>query len=169
MEILARSVNTVSLDLSGSSALVKSITPAQIGVRLNLGKAVPGNNSFTITSDNISLPPGIILKNVHPSEVDVDLDVTIKKKLPVQVDWVGKLPENLILVEAEIEPADVEIIGGKRILEKMATLYTEKVPLDKLKETGSISANLALQPASLKIASGSKDKISIKYVTRLRF
>ena len=169
MEILDRSVNAVSLDLSGSSALAKSINPAQVDVRLDLGKAVSGKNSFTITSDNISLPPGIILKNVYPSEVDVDLDVTIKKKLPVQVDWVGKLPDNLILVETEINPGGVEIIGGKRILEKMATIYTEKVSLDKLKEKGSISANLALQPASLKIAPGSKEKISIKYLTRERF
>ena len=169
MEILARSVDTVSLDLSGSSALVKSINPTQINVRLDLSKAVPGKNSFTITSDNISLPPGIVLKNVYPSEVDVDLDVTIKKKLPVQVDWVGKLPDHLILVETEIEPDRVEVIGGKRILEKIATIYTEKVPLDKLKENGSITATLALQPASLKIAPGSKDKISIKYVTRQRF
>ncbi len=169
MEILDRSVNAVSLDLSGSSALTKSINTAQVDVRLDLGKAVPGKNSFTITSDNISLPPGIILKNVYPSEVDVDLDITIKKKLPVQVDWVGKLPDNLILVETEIDPGGVEIIGGKRILEKMATIYTEKVSLDKLKEKGSISANLALQPASLKIAPGSKEKISIKYLTRERF
>ena len=169
MEILAASVNAVSLDLSGSGALIKSINPSQVDVRLDLGKAIPGNNSFTITSDNIYLPPGIILKNVYPSEVDVDLDITIKKKLPVQVDWVGKLPDNLILVEMEIDPAEVEVIGGKRILEKIATIYTEKVPLEKLKENGSITATLALQPASLKIAPGSKEKISIKYVTRQRF
>ena len=169
MEILSRSVNAVNLDLSGSSALVKSITPAQINVRLDLSKAVPGNNSFTITSDNISLPPGITLNKVQPSEVDVDLDITIKKKLPVQVDWVGKLPDNLILVETEVDPGGVEIIGSKRILEKIATIYTEKVPLDKLQENGSITATLALQPASLKIAPGSKEKISIKYVTRERF
>ncbi len=169
MEILSASVNAVRLDLSGSGALVKSINPTQVDVRLDLGKAVPGNNSFTITSDNISLPPGIILKNVYPSEVDVDLDVTIKKKLPVQVDWVGKLPDNLILVEAVLEPDGVEVIGSKRILEKIATIYTEKVPLDNLKENGSITATLALQPASLKIAPGSKEKISIKYTTRERF
>ena len=169
MEILTASVNAVSLDLSGSGALIKSINPTQVDVRLDLGKAIPGNNSFTITSDNIYLPPGIILKNVYPSEVDVDLDITIKKKLPVQVDWVGKLPDNLILVETEIDPAGVEVIGGKRILEKIATIYTEKVPLEKLKENGSITATLALQPASLKIAPGSKEKISIKYVTRERF
>ena len=169
MEILGTSVNAVSLDLSGSGALIKSITPDQVQVRLDLSKAVAGNNSFTITRENITLPPGVILKNVDPAVVNVNLDVTIKKKLPVQVDWVGKLPDSLILVEAKIDPREVEISGGKRILEKMATIYTEKVPLDNLKGKGSITANLALYPASLKIAAGSKEKVTIKYVIQERY
>jgi YbbR domain-containing protein len=169
MEILGTSVNAVSLDLSGSGALIKSIKPDQVDVRLDLSKAEVGSNSLTITRENISLPPGIILKNVYPNEVDVDLDVTIKKKVAVQVDWVGKLPDHLVLVEADIDPLSVEVIGGKRILEDIATLYTEKVPLDKLKENGSLSAKLALRPASLKIAPGSKEKITIKYKTAERF
>jgi hypothetical protein len=85
MEILNTSVNAVSLDLSGPGALVKSITADKVEVRLDLKEAVVGKNPLTITADNISLPPGIILKNVYPTEVYVDLDVTIKKKLPVQV------------------------------------------------------------------------------------
>jgi uncharacterized protein (TIGR00159 family) len=169
MEIISTSVNSVSLDLSGSGTLVKSITADQVEVRLDLNKAVVGNNSLTITSDNISLPPGIILKNVYPTEVDVELDVTITKELPVQVDWVGKLPDDLILSEANIDPAKVKITGGKRLIEKITTIYTEKVPLDKLQDKGTITANLALRPASLKVAAGSKEKVIIKYKTAERY
>ena len=169
MEILGTSVNAVSLDLSGSGALVKSIRRDQVNVSLDLSKAAAGSNSFTITRENISLPPGIVLKNVSPHEVNVDLDITIKKKLAVQVDWVGKLPDHLVLMEADIDPLSVEVVGGKRILEDIATLYTEKVSLDKLKDNGSLTAKLALRPASLKIAPGSKDKVSIKYKIAERF
>jgi len=168
MEILDASVNAVSLDLSGSGALIKSIRSDQVQVELDLSKAVPGNNSFTITRENISLPPGIVLKNVYPTVVNVGLDVTIKKKVPVQIDWVGRLPEHLILVEANIDPEYIEILGGERILSNIVTIYTEKVPLDKLGTEGSITAKLALQPASIKIATGSKDKIAIKYKTEQR-
>jgi hypothetical protein len=63
----------------------------------------------------------------------------------------------------------VEVVGGKRILETISTIYTEKVPLDKLREGGgTIEAGLVIQPASLKLTSGSGDKVSIKYVTRRR-
>jgi uncharacterized protein (TIGR00159 family) len=168
MEIVNTSVNTISLDLSGSGALIKSMTPDQVQVRLDLSNAKVGPNAFTITGEDISLPPGIILKGVTPSVVDVDLDVLIKKELPVQIDWMGHLPDHFILAEATVEPATVEVIGGKRMLEKMSTIYTERVPLNNLEVNGTITAKLALNPATLKIASGSKEKVTIKYLTRLR-
>ncbi len=168
MEIVKTSVNTVNLELEGSGALIKSIRPDQVQIRLDLSKSKAGLNTFTISRKNISLPPGIVLKGVMPSVVDVDLDVLIKKELPVQIDWVGRLPDHFILEEATVEPQTVEIIGGKRMLEKMTTLYTEKVPINNLEVEGVITANVALNPASLKIAPGSEEKVTIRYLTRLR-
>jgi hypothetical protein len=54
------------------------------------------------------------------------------------------------------------------MLEKMPTIYTEKVPLNNLEDKGTITVNLALNPASLKIASDSKEKVTITYATKLR-
>jgi diadenylate cyclase len=167
-EIFDTSVKSVSLVLSGSGALVKSITPDQVGVRLDLSKSAIGPNSLSITSENISLPPGIILREVTPNEIEVLIDETIKKKLPVQIDWAGKLPEQLILVDSVSDPETVEVVGGKRILEKIVTVYTEKVLLDNLKGKGELTANLALNPASLMIAPGSKDKVKVQYLIRDR-
>ena len=168
MEIVRTSVNAVNLELEGSGALIKSIRPDQIQVRLDLGKSKAGPNTFTVTNKNISLPPGIVLKGVKPSVVEVDLDVLIKKELPVQIDWVGRLPDHFILEKATVEPQTIEVIGGKRMLEKMMTLYTEKVPLDNLEVEGVLSANVALNPASLKVAPGSAERVTISYLTRLR-
>lgn len=168
MEIVRTSVNTVSLELEGSGALTKSIKPDQVQVKLDLAKSKVGPNSFTLTRDSISLPPGIVLKGVSPTVVEVDLDVLIQKEMPVQIDWVGRLPDHFILATTKVEPETVTVIGGKRILENLSTLYTEKVPLDNLDVKGTITANLALMPASLKIAPGSKDKVTVTYLTKLR-
>lgn len=168
MEIIDTSVNTVRLQLGGSGALIKSAGPEQIKVALDLSNGVVGSNTFTITNDNITLPPGIYLKSVMPSVVDVNLDIPVERELPVQVDWTGKLPRNLIVVEVKVRPEKTRIIGGGWILKNLSTIYTEKVPLDNIKGSGTINANLALNPASLKIASDSKDKVEIEYVVKRR-
>ena len=71
-------------------------------------------------------------------------------------------------MEAQLDQKTVSIIGGKRILDTMKTIYTEKVPLDTLKEEGSLVAKLALQPASLRVAAGGRDIVTIRYVTKQR-
>jgi uncharacterized protein (TIGR00159 family) len=166
MELIGSSLNSINLDLSGAGTLIKSIRPEQVKVRIDLNKAVVGLNKYTLTSENISLPPGIILRSVDPSVVDVTLDVPIVKELPLQVDWTGKLPQGYILEDVKLKPERVKVMGGRKILERLSTIYTEKVALDTLKTSGSMTVKIALTPASLRVAEDSKDRLTIDYTIR---
>lgn len=168
MEIFDTSVNTVSLSLYGSGALMRSIRPEQVGVRLDLGKAIVGSNTFTITQGDITLPPGVALKNVDPSIVEVILDIPVKKVLPVQVDWTGRLSEHLILKAVELDPKDFEVVGGKGVLENISTIYTEKVPLNKIEKSGSVVVKPVFSTAFLKTSSGLDAGIEITYEVEKR-
>ncbi|MCF8081153.1 MAG: diadenylate cyclase [Desulfobacterales bacterium] len=168
VEIVSASVNSVNLQLSGSGTLIQSLRPSQVQVQLDLKSAAVGTNEFTITSSNISLPPGIVLKTVQPRQVTVTLDRLVRKQLPVQVDWTGKLPEGRILKSVRVMPEAVEIEGGNRIIEDTETVYTQKVPIDGLTKSGTISVGLALQPASLKVAPSSPEKVTVEYIIEKR-
>ncbi|MDA3833870.1 MAG: diadenylate cyclase [Spirochaetales bacterium] len=168
MKIFDTSVNVVSLSLYGSGALMRSIRPEQVGVRLDLGKAIVGSNTFTITQGDITLPPGVSLKNVDPSIVEVILDVSIKKVLPVQVDWIGRLSEHLLLKAVNLDPKNFEVVGGKGVLENISTIYTENVPLNKIEKSGSIVVKPVFNPAFLKISSGLYAGIKITYEVEKR-
>jgi diadenylate cyclase len=162
MEILDASVNSIKIQLGGSGPLMRTLRPDHVRVKIDLGKSVVGQNIYTITNENISLPPGIILKSFDPAVVDVTLDVPDKKDLPVQVDWIGKLPENLRMEKVTIEPSVVQIIGGRQLLKNITTVYTEKIPLESIQSSRTIIVNLALSPASLKVAPAFKDKITVE-------
>jgi diadenylate cyclase len=168
MEILDTSVDSVRLNLSGSGSLIKSIRPSQVQVRIDLSKATSGINTFTFTQDKIALPPGVDLKQVMPATVEVNLDVSVEKTLPVQVDWVGKLAPQLILKEVRIAPDSVPVIGGRQTLNNISTIYTEKVPLYPIKKSGAVTAKLAIHPASLKLGPDSKDKVTVEYIVKER-
>jgi uncharacterized protein (TIGR00159 family) len=168
MQILDTSVNKVRLDLSGSGALIRSVRPEQVKVRLDLSKAAVGLNTFNIAQENITLPPGVVLKNVKPQVVEVTLDVFVKREIPIQTDWVGKLPGNLRLVEAKLAPEKIQVIGESRILTEISTIYTEKISLDKIEKTGSMTVKVALSPASLKFSTDSEGKVTIDYVVKER-
>jgi uncharacterized protein (TIGR00159 family) len=168
VEILDTSVNSVFLNLIGSGPLMKALRPGTLKVRLDLRSATVGVNTFTLTQENVSLPPGVVLKDIEPAIVKVTLDIPIKQELPVQVQWVGKLPDTLIMTEARLDPQTVQVIGSARILERISTIYTENVALEGLDKSGAISVRLVLNPASLRIAPESRDRVTIYYALKER-
>ena len=168
MQILSTSVNTVRLYLSGSGTLLSSMKPDQIRVKLDLSKAVNGDNQFSLTKDNIVLPPGLRLSRIEPSEVRVAMDIPVTKSLPIQVDWVGALPSGLVLERVSLSPQRTVVVGAGRVLEHMTTLYTEKVQLGNLTVSGKMTVGLALENGSIKVAEGSEDKVEVWYTIRKR-
>ena len=162
MELLNTSATSVSLFLRGSRALLRSIRPEQIQVRMDLGKAVPGTNTFSISNENLSIPPGLSLKEVRPMVVDVNLDTRSQKKFPIQVDWVGQLRKNIDLVRAEISPSEVELTGPTSILKSMSTIYTQGVPLNGINKSGKTDTRILIPSAFLKLEKG-KDKVTVEY------
>jgi YbbR domain-containing protein len=152
MEIISASVSSVQLQISGSGSLIRSVSPDQVKVKINLANAEVGVNKVSIPRDGIALPPGIELKQLEPQKLEVNLDVPVRKNLPIQPDWAGKLPPGLLLQEARTIPETVDVRGGNQTLQNIQTIYTEKIPLDKITADGKITVDLVLQPSSLKLA-----------------
>ncbi len=167
VEIVETTANVIQLQLSGSGALIRSLKAEQVQVNLDLGKAVVGKNTFLLTSDNINLPPGIKLSRIDPPKVDVVVDVPIIKEVAVQVDWVGKLREDLILTEVTITPASVRISGLSLLLNQFETVYTEKVLLDNIQKRGELIAKLAPE-SPLQLAAGQSGTVRIRFVVQQR-
>lgn len=163
LEIIDTSINQVHLQLKGPSAFLKTLRPDQVEVRIDLRKAVEGKNSFPLTRDNIALPPGVLLSKVNPSAVDITLEKPITKELPVQVNWVGRLPDNWCVTDVKVTPETIRVIGGIKILENTFTIYAAPVRLENLSRSGAFSVPVVIVPPSLKLESGSKDRIVIKY------
>lgn len=168
VEILDTSLNAVRLDLAGSGTLIKSLQPDQVQVRIDLKNASVGENTFTITPEDISLPPGVLLRKIEQPTVHVTLDVPMKKVLPIQVNWTGKLPKGLALTGAVIRPETTEVIGGRRVLENILTIYTEKVPLNNIEKSGILTADLVLSPASVRLAPGAPNSVTVAYDVKRR-
>jgi YbbR domain-containing protein len=83
--------------------------------------------------------------------------------LPVQVDWVGRLNPSLILADAAVSPQKINFIGGKNMLDSIRTVYTEKIPVDRITQSGEITVSLDFNPAKLKISSNDKSKVTVRY------
>ncbi|MBA4368097.1 MAG: DisA protein [Desulfobacterium sp.] len=162
MEVVEVSENNVNLQISGSNALLRSISSDKLYVEINLENVDIGENKFTLTSKNIQLPPGISLNQITPSTVNVLIDSIETKDLPVQVDWIGKLSQQLRLNLVYVEPSTIRLTGRSLLLKNLKTVYTKKVSLDIIEKSGTIFAGIAVD-SQMKIATGQNETVKIKY------
>jgi YbbR domain-containing protein len=96
------------------------------------------------------------------------VDTLGQKRLPVQVDWTGVLPPGILIQKVQVEPDTVDVIGGHLLLQEIDTIYTAKVPVDGLKQSGELRTALVLVPASLLLAPGQENSILVSYKVRQR-
>ncbi len=164
-EIVSSSVSIVKLLISGARPLINSIKPEQINIKVNLAQVKVGQTKLSITRENVVLPPGIRLKQIEPSELDITLDARIERELPIQPNWTGKLPKGLLVKEARALPQTILVTGGSLALSEISTVFTEPIPLDKLSESGTISVGLVTSPG-VKLANS--NKILILYLVSKR-
>ncbi len=168
MEIKTSSFNSVKLLVSGARPLIQSMGLDQIKVKVDISKAVPGPNLITIEKNNVLLPPGIQLKQVEPSQVEVTVDILDNKRLIVQPDWTGKLKEGLIIESTRAVPETVMVTGASLALKETSTLFTEPIPLDGITASGSLSTGLDLGQPNLKLVEPGKKSVVIYYQVKHR-
>ncbi len=168
VEILDTSVNRAVLHLTGSRALIKTLEAGQVKVLLDLSKAVVGTNTFSITADNVVLPPGIRLTRIEPAKVKVTVDRIVVKSLPIQVDWVGRLPQGLVMEKVTLDPQSTLVVGPSRVLASLTTVYTEKLNLANIRSSGRITAGLVISPATVKLAPDRDSKVTVEYWVKAR-
>src|SRR5699024_3203007 len=61
----------------------------------------------------------------------------------------GALPDGYSLVSSEAGIEEVEIIGTSDVLDSIDSMSTEEIPLDDMKEAGTVEASLNLQDGAL--------------------
>jgi len=164
MEIVETSASAIRLDLSGSGPLIRSLRPEQIKVQIGLEAMREGTQTIVLPREIVRQPPGISLKKMTPSVVEITLEKKKKKSVPVQVDWTGPLAKGLRLVSVEVLPARTRVVGSRRQLAKVSTLYTEKISMADIQTSGSLVAGLALQEGIKAIAAGAPERVTVHYV-----
>lgn len=161
MEIISSSTSSVKLLISGARPLINSLNPEQINITLDLSRSTVGVNKLAVIKENVLLPPGIQLKKIEPTQLEITLDTMVEKELPIQPYWTGKLPEGLMIESARAVPQTVKVIGGGLTLQTMSTIFTEQIVLDNITESGTITVGLVLNPASLKL--NADNEIQVQY------
>ncbi len=128
-EIVSMQPHTVTLRLRGSELLMSRMTPRDLRVVVDMQDMDIGLSRISLGPDQILLPPGIMLEQISPDAITLDVDIIREARIPVQVDWVGRLPEGVRVTEIALHPKYLAVRGRSALLDSVPTLYTEPVDI----------------------------------------
>lgn len=125
----------ITITVKGSRSEILEYTAEDIFAYVDLGK-IQSADRYTLDV-NVDLPSGIQLVSAEPAKINVFVDETIDKQVPVKVDLLYSAGNNVTVLAPEIDDEDV--------LDGMVTVTGPKSVVDTIdhalvvKDIGSVS------------------------------
>ncbi len=140
-------ITEVKLHLAGSKTDLDVINPAFIGVKIDLSKALPGKQTYAITSENIKLPRGVHLLDAIPSSLPLTLAAIMEWEAPIKPQLVGRLPHNLKLKSIIVKPEKIRVLSpAEEGLAKAVNVTTTPIYLETIQEDTTLLCKIIAPP-----------------------
>lgn len=160
LEIVKR-ISQVEVTLRGFSSFVKRLTPADIEVYVDLSNVVRGINSFVLSADEIRVPVGAVVTQVSPSQLEVFLDATITRTMPVEAATRGKPADGYVVSSISVKPNVLSVVGAENTLKNLSKIETEVINLDNLTESISRKVKVKFADASFRLEKKEEDTVEV--------
>ncbi len=85
------------------------------------------------------------LKKSH-SNAEVTLPIGKKKTVPLEMQFVGQLPEGFIQTAVGVYPQNITIIGKPTLIDSITSIKLAEISLENIIETSKINAKFILPP-----------------------
>ncbi|HEX7519897.1 MAG TPA: CdaR family protein, partial [Candidatus Deferrimicrobium sp.] len=116
----------VEVRLSGPSSLLSGMRPSEISAGVDLSAARAGRQYFTLDDRTVKVPPGIKAQRIFPSSIEVILDRTERRMVPVSARIGGGGAVRRRIAKVEIDPPSVEVDALPDEFSRMPVIYTEE-------------------------------------------
>ena len=153
----------VEVRLSGPSSLLSGTRPSEISAGVDLSAARGGRQYFTLDDRAVKVPPGIKVQRIFPPSVEVVLDRTERRTVPVAARIGGGAAVRKRVAKVEIDPPSVEVEALPEEFARMPVVYTEEVLPDRSDGAYSAIARVETREPHAKIVGDPSVRVKIQF------
>jgi YbbR domain-containing protein len=151
LELTSDPVDSLFMEVRGPAARLTraALSPTALVIDLR-NSAKHGEQTFTINEENLSLPPGVTLVRVVPSQMRVRLERRVTKQVPVEVRFAGPPAKGYRVVKQMTDPRTVRVAGPESRLEQVSVLQTDPVDLSSTLANAEFRVPVSLPHAQIR-------------------
>jgi len=151
----------LNVRVRGPRSQLSSISPKEMVFTIDLSNLTTGTSMFEIRTDQLIPPRDVQVTGISPSEINLDVDKLVQKK--VSVEPVLELPDDgyEIADKPQVTPETVAISGPEKLLKTIKSVGTDPVSLKGEKSRFSIEVPLRAPYSLVEIEGGNTVKVTI--------
>ncbi|QJA06924.1 YbbR-like domain-containing protein [Thermosulfurimonas marina] len=131
----------VRVRVVGPRSILRGLPENAQPLFLDLSHLGPGRHQLKIPREALSLPPGLQIRDLSPSQIEVVLDQTVERWIRVKADLKG-VPPGYVVKRVRVIPPSVKARGARQILRSLENLYTR--PIDISGKTNEFQVRVSL-------------------------
>ena len=153
----------VEVRLSGPSSLLSGMRPSEISAGVDLSAGRAGRQYFTLDDRTVKVPPGIKVQRIFPSSIEVVLDRTERRIVPVVPRIGGGAAVRRRIARVVVDPPKVEVEALPDEFTRIPAVYTEEIVPDVDGETFTTTARVELREPHAKIVGSPSVRVKIQF------
>jgi YbbR domain-containing protein len=160
LELTGDPVNTVDVRVRASPGLINSLDAGAVRATIDLAGAQEGERIVQLSPEQIQAPQGFRVVKITPSLLTLNLERTVRKKVPVRPRVIGRPAPGFEVAEIRSDPAEVQISGPRSRVQEVESAFTEPVSVAGAEATVTELVNVGLEDPLLRLEGGSRVRVS---------
>lgn len=152
----------VNVRLRGPRDLVQGLTANQLEVKADLSNKTAGERVIQIKPSNVSKPDKVEVRRIDPQSVELKLELTKRKIVPIEAQFVGTVAEGYEHYATRLDPATVEIEGPESKVEQVDKILTESVRITGHHNSFQLSVDLETGKQGVRMTNMSSIQLTVE-------
>ncbi|MCU0241019.1 MAG: CdaR family protein [Vicinamibacteria bacterium] len=161
LEITTDTANHVSVRLRAAPGIIKRVGQENVAVVLDLKDFTEGEHILHLTDHTVRRPFGVTVVKVSPSTLTLTLEKSLERDIPVRPRLTGTPAAGMEVAEVRCEPESVRVAGPRSRMERIASVYTEAIPLNGAGTGLTQTTNIGIEDPLLRILDGPRARVII--------
>ena len=127
LEISSELIPSAQIRVRGPERLVRRLEASDVHEEIDLTGMKPGERTFDLNKNQVNLPDKLEVSQIVPSQIHLAFDKRTSRVVPVRPRVIGTFASGYSIGQVKTDPATVEIVGPKKIIDDVESAITDPI------------------------------------------
>ncbi len=124
----------IDIRIYGPRSRLRELSAQNLSYILDMKTAFPGESTYHITPDVLTIPAGLKITRIHPSELKLNIQRLITKSVTIKPKLIGEIEKDFKIDSITVDPKTIKISGPEDLIHNIKELHTTPVTINNISE-----------------------------------